>query len=84
MRKFFEIIKLEWDSEYFGILVCKIVLFEIIDKLDIEEIFNFIKDYEFVIIVNKNNDLENNVLLVIIFKVFLIDINVVFSKKVEN
>lgn len=84
MRKSFETIELEWDSEYFGIPACKIVLLETIDKSDIEEIFNFIKDYEFVTIVNKNNDPENNVLLATIFKAFLTDINVVFSKKVEN
>lgn len=73
---------LEWDTEFFGVNSAKLVLKNEILNKDIENIENQISlnGYEFVTVVNVNNNAHNNKLIYRLGDVFLADVNVQFEK----
>ena len=73
---------LEWDTEFFGVNSAKLVLKNEILNKDIESIENRISlnGYEFVTVVNENNNAHNNKLIYKLGDVFLADVNVQFEK----
>ena len=73
---------LEWDTEFFGVNSSKLVLKNEILTKDIENIENQISlnEYEFVTVVNVNNNAHNNKLIYRLGDVFLADVNVQFEK----
>jgi dTDP-4-amino-4,6-dideoxy-D-galactose acyltransferase len=80
----FEFKKLSWDSEYFGIPSCKVVLNNSIDSNDKLEIENFITEFEFVSFTNINNNNLNNYWLSKQTNAHLVDVNVQFEKVLSN
>lgn len=82
----YDIEKLKWDTDFFGVNSAKVILNNTIDEQDIKEILKKIEDdnYEFVTINNiKNND-NNNYILKDISNIFLADVNIQFEKGVEE
>ena len=75
--------KLDWDTDYFGVECGKIVLMDSIDNNDIKIIKKWIKNFDFVIVSNLNNNNINN-LVVSQLKPFLADVNVQFKKSVSD
>lgn len=82
----YDIITLDWDTEFFGVKSAKINLNSEINGKEIEDINNEIqeKKYEFITINNKNNNIENNFILQQLDNIFLADVNVQFSKKIKE
>lgn len=82
----YEIIELDWDTNFFGIKSAKINLNNVINEKDIEEINNEVrkKEYKFITINNKNNDDKNNFILQKLDNIFLADVNIQFLKKIED
>ncbi|OED33129.1 hypothetical protein BHE17_11975 [Planococcus maritimus] len=78
----FDLIPLDWDSNYFGVNSAKVVIHE---KMEEEE-FNFllqkVKKFEFVTFTNVNNNPFNNFLIGKMSAGFLVDTNMQFQKKV--
>lgn len=82
----YDIEKLKWDTDFFGVNSAKVILNNSIDEQDIKEILKKLEDnnYEFVTINNiKNND-NNNYFLKDISNIFLADVNIQFEKRVEE
>ncbi len=82
----YEIIELDWDTNFFGIKSAKINLNNVINEKHIEEINNEVrkKEYKFITINNKNNDDKNNFILQKLDNIFLADVNIQFLKKIED
>jgi dTDP-4-amino-4,6-dideoxy-D-galactose acyltransferase len=77
--------ELNWDTQYFGVPSCKIILNEpLIKEEDKLEIINYIGKYEFVTFNNVNNNNINNYWLSTNTNAHLVDVNVQFEKKVRN
>ncbi len=79
----YNLIDLDWDTNYFGVKSGKVVLNELIDDNDLKSILKWSKNYEFVTIQNSNNISDNNIMIGKT-KAFLTDVNVQFEKKVDK
>lgn len=82
----YEIVGLDWDTDFFGIKSAKINLNEVVKEKEIEEIKKIVKDkrYEFITISNNNNDDKNNFILQKLDNIFLADVNIQFLKKIDD
>lgn len=78
----FATIELEWDTEYFGLNCAKSVLNKELCTWDRRQLLEDIIKYDFVTIVNKNNNYRNNQWLGSNTRSFLTDINIQFVKKI--
>lgn len=85
-RRNYEIIELNWDTDFFGVKSAKLNLNNEINEKEIEDIKNEIqeKEYEFITINNKNNNDKNNFMLQKLNNIFLADINVQFLKRIND
>ncbi len=79
----YNLIDLDWDTNYFGVKSGKVVLNEVVDDNDLKIILKWSKNYEFVTIQNNNNVSDNNFILGKT-NAFLTDVNVQFKKKVDH
>lgn len=77
---------LKWDTDFFKIKSAKLVLKNEILNKDIERIKRKIKQeqYEFITVVNENNNINNNKLIYRLGNVFLADVNIQFKKNIET
>lgn len=77
---------LKWDTDFFKIKSAKLVLKNEILNKDIERIKRKIKQeqYEFITVVNENNNINNNKLIYRLGNVFLADVNIQFKKYIET
>lgn len=82
--KSFEAFALDWDTNYFGVKSCKIVLKNSITKDDQNEILNFCNKFDFVTITNLGNNNQNNIWIGKKTKAFLIDMNIQFVKNINK
>jgi dTDP-4-amino-4,6-dideoxy-D-galactose acyltransferase len=73
---------LEIDTEYFGVASAKILLKKACIESKQDELLAFIKNFEFVTLINKANNPFNNRWIGGKTKSFLMDINVQFHKRV--
>lgn len=80
----YNFIKLAWDTEYFGIHSAKVVLNEKISTIDFDNILNRASNYDFITLSNLHNNTENNQLIGLLSKAFLVDINVQFEMNVKT
>ena len=80
----FECIPLKWDTDYFGIQSARVNLTDIVDEVEQNQIFEFMKGFEFVTILNMNNASENNYWVGNRTNAFLADMNIQFVKVLEN
>lgn len=81
----YEIKKLEWDTDFFGVNSAKVILNNDINKKDIDEIIKYLKDnnYVFITIQNRNNNDNNNYILKDLNNIFIADVNIQFTKKID-
>ena len=77
---------LKWDTDFFKIKSAKLVLKNEILNRDIERIKRQIKQeqYEFITVVNENNNMNNNKLIYRLGNVFLADVNIQFKKYIRT
>lgn len=77
---------LKWDTDFFKIKSAKLVLKNEILNKDIERIKRKIKQeqYEFITVVNENNNINNNKLIYRLGNVFLADVNIQFKKYIRT
>ena len=76
----YECIALKWDTKYFGIKSAKVILKGDIPKNGQDVIMEYCNKFEFITILNTNNNKHNNYWLGIWNNSFLVDINVRFKK----
>ena len=79
----YEYKELEWDTEYFGIKSAKVILKEEINISDLQYITQALGEYEFITVVNLNNNANNNFLLGRNVNAFLADVNIQFEKRIK-
>lgn len=81
----FEIKKLDWDTDFFGIKSAKVILKRDINDIDINSIINYLKEnkFKFVTIQNTNNNDNNNYILKEVNRLFLTDVNIQFEKVLD-
>lgn len=82
--KNYECFPLTWDKEYFKVDSARVNLRGPIDHEGQEEIIAFSKDYDFVTLVNLENNKENNYWIGEKTSAFLADINIQFAKVLEK
>lgn len=82
--KNYELIPLEWDTEYFGVSSARVNLSGIVEDGEQKEIIDFCKNYDFVTISNQNNIKENNYWIGNRTNAFLVDINIQFLKDITG
>lgn len=82
----YEIVHLDWDTEEFKIKSCKVILNYNISKRELFEIQKYIIEnkYKFVTVQNNNNNSINNYILGSMQNISLVDVNMQFSKKVQE
>lgn len=82
----YEIVNLDWDTNFFGVKSAKLNLNHTINEIEIEEIKDKIQTegYEFITVNNQNNDDKNNFILQKLDNIFLADVNIQFLKKIDN
>lgn len=78
----YDLVSLNWDTEYFGVKSGKIVLKDTINENNLKNIRKQIKQFEFITITNLNNNNENNKLISKL-DAFLTDVNVQFKKEIN-
>lgn len=79
----FEVSKLQWDTDYFGIPSAKVILKNNVGEDDRTFLKDYLNEFEFVTIINTNNNPYNNIWLGKEKLVFLTDINVQFIKYIK-
>lgn len=84
MNDDFYIVDLKWDTQYFNIAAGRLDLLNSVPYEHYDDIKKRIKKFEFLTIINYNNDSKNNELVKYIGDAFLSDINVQFVKKVKK
>ena len=84
LNKNYDVSRLDWDSNYFGIESARVNLRGIATMEEQNEIIKLCEKYKFIAIVNFDNVVENNVWIGKKTDSFLVDINVQFSKKVHK
>lgn len=82
--KNYELIPLEWDTEYFGVSSARVNLSGIVEDGEQKDIIDFCKNYDFVTISNQNNIKENNYWIGNRTNAFLADINIQFLKDITD
>ena len=80
----FEAYQLDWDTKYFGVKCAKVILKDSISKVDQEKILNFCKKFDFITIINLDNNKENNIWICKKTNAFLTDMNVQFIKHINK
>ena len=79
-QKDYELLPLDWDTEYFGVSSARVNLFRAVDEQGQNDILAFSKKFNFVTIANYNNVNHNNVWIGEKSKSFLTDINIQYEK----
>lgn len=84
-QKAYEYRNLSWDTNYFGVKSGRLTLNSKVQESDYDEIQQLIKEDEFLVIDNINNDARNNILIADVLGGYLVDINIqlhqdIFSK----
>lgn len=79
--KNYQIIGLDWDTNFFGIPSCKVILNKEQTEKNFEMMISEIMDYQFVTINNVDNNPKNNYLLGNNTASFFVDMNYQFEKK---
>lgn len=77
---FFKAYESTWDTNYFGVRSARAIINKIASEHGFSLLLNFLNEYEFVTIINSNNNHENNLLLSKIPGILLVDINVQYEK----
>jgi len=77
----FELTKLDWDTEYFGVRSAKVLLNDVVSKEAKEIIKRFMLAYDFITITNTDNRSDNNFWLATETSAFQTDINIQFIKQ---
>lgn len=80
--KSFEAYELEWDTTYFGVSSAKVLLKEEINSEEQNILMSFIKQFEFITIVNMGNNNSNNIWLGRDTDAFISDINIQYTKNI--
>ncbi|NPV45212.1 MAG: GNAT family N-acetyltransferase [Firmicutes bacterium] len=81
--KTFELLPLDWDTDYFGVKSAKVVLKKKISKVEQDRILNYCHKFHFITISNLDNNNENNVWIGKRTKAFLTDLNIQFIKHIN-
>lgn len=76
--------KLQWDTEYFGINCAKAILYKPLTLSSWNDLKNAFKGYQFISIENRNSEPVNAQLIGGKTSAFLADVNVQFSKTINN
>lgn len=76
--------KLKWDSEYFGVLSCRVDLNEELEQKNFMTMMQEVKDYHFVSLNNHGNQAYNNYLIGKNTNAFLVDTNIQFIKRIKD
>lgn len=76
--------KLKWDSEYFGVLSCRVDLNEELEQKNFMTMIQEVKDYHFVSLNNHGNQAYNNYLIGKNTNAFLVDTNIQFIKRIKD
>lgn len=82
--KSFEVSELQWDTDYFGIASAKVILKDNVGEDDRKFLKDYLNKFEFVTIINVNNNPYNNFWLGKEMMGFLTDINVQFIKHIKE
>lgn len=80
----FEGYNLDWDTEYFGVKAARVILRSNISEENFKEIVKYCKQYDFVTILNTGNLTKNNYWISMMSNAFLTDMNVQFTKKIDE
>ncbi|MCL5289747.1 MAG: GNAT family N-acetyltransferase, partial [Firmicutes bacterium] len=82
--KNYEFCYLEWDSNFFGLSCGKLIMTNELSKEEQQEIFYYLKKYNFVSIENKNGNPRNAEFIGIYTSAYLADVNIQFGKKLKE
>lgn len=80
----FELIELDWDTEYFGVRSAKVILYDAVSKNEREIIKRFMRGFDFITITNTGNHAENNFWIATETSAFQTDINIQFVKQLPR
>lgn len=84
LHESFQLTKLDWDTEYFGVRSAKVHLNDIISKEEMEIIKRFMLAYDFITITNISNRSANNFWISTETSAFQTDINIQFVKQLPR
>lgn len=79
-----QIIKLDWDTNYFGVKAAKVILNKQFETVNFEKLVSKCNEFDFITIVNGENNSINNYLIGKYTSGFLVDVNVQFLKTVKS
>lgn len=74
--------RLDWDTEYFGVSSAKVVLHEKLEECEFNQLLQGTEEFQFVTFTNINNNPFNNYLIGKMTSSFLVDTNMQFQKKI--
>jgi len=75
---------LKWDTDFFGVTSAKAILNKPLSINEWEGLKNRFNDYQFISIVNNNSEPDNAQIIGKDTSAFLADVNIQFTKKIEN
>lgn len=84
LHESFELTKLDWDTEYFGVRSAKVLLNDVVSKEEKEIIKRFMLAYDFITITNTDNHSNNNFWIATETSAFQTDINIQFIKQLPH
>jgi ribosomal protein S18 acetylase RimI-like enzyme len=77
----FELVELDWDTEYFGVRSAKVILNDAVSENEREIIKRFMRGFDFITITNTGNHAENNFWIATETSAFQADVNIQFVKQ---
>lgn len=77
----YEVEKLNWDSDFFGVTCAKVILYKPLSKTEWLNLSDDFSEYKFVSIENRNSEVLNSRLICAYTTAFLADVNIQFMKK---
>ncbi|MDA8227544.1 MAG: GNAT family N-acetyltransferase [Desulfitobacterium hafniense] len=84
LHESFELTKLDWDTEYFGVRSAKVLLNDVVSREEKEIIKRFMLAYDFITITNIGNRSDNNFWIATETSAFQTDINIQFVKQLPR
>lgn len=79
----FDAFPLEWDTDYFDVQSARVVLNDIVPKVEQKEILDYCSNFEFVTLSNLKNKQENNIWIGTDTTAFLTDLNMQYTKQIK-
>lgn len=80
----FEAFPLVWDTDYFGVQSARVILKDAVSKSEQEKIIDYCSNFEFVTFSNLRNKQENNTWIGSDTTAFLTDLNMQFTKHIDE